>query len=54
MDSKMLGLSNVIKTVIIWGSVDLDRWLSENEVMVLDIKYAVSSSNSDKFLVIYK
>lgn len=48
----MLGNSKEIQTQIAWGQTDLDRWLRENDVTVLDIKYAISAS-TDKFLIIY-
>lgn len=33
----------------------LENWLKENEVLVLDIKFAIDSdsSNPEKFMVIY-
>jgi len=50
----MIGYSNEFKTQIIYGKGALDEWLQQRKVIVIDIKYAVTESSSDKFLVIYK
>lgn len=50
----MLEKSNEIKVETVWDAYKLQVWLRENDVTVIDIKYAISQGNSDKFLIIYK
>lgn len=50
----MLGKSGELNIKIILGEKRLEKWLEENNVSVIDIKFSVTAGDLDSFLVIYK
>jgi len=50
----VIGNSKGIYVKTFWDSIDLKKWLESKDVQVLDIKFAISQGNSERFAVIYR